>query len=149
MIPYIISAWYDISMMGYDVKMEYFVIKGIWYQDEVYYIRCISMIWHDSSMMWYSVLNSSCVIGVMSFWCFGVQCFSFQSFDHGQYQLSGHMPSLSLIPTCISNYIHYKVWDKITYPFPNFNSCTVEVWEWISNFIPYFLGMWLLIHAGT
>ena len=24
-------------MMGYDVKMEYFVIKGIWYQDEVYY----------------------------------------------------------------------------------------------------------------
>ena len=24
------------------------------------------------------------------------------------------------------------------YPFPNFNSCTVEVWEWISNFVPYF-----------
>ena len=26
--------------------------------------------------------------------------------------------------------------DEITYPFPNFiNSCTVEVWEWINNFI--------------
>ena len=25
---------------------------------------------------------------------------------------------------------------QITYPFPNFNGCTVEVWEWISNFIP-------------
>ena len=23
-----------------------------------------------------------------------------------------------------------KVWDKITYLFPNFNSCTVEVWKW-------------------
>ena len=26
----------------------------------------------------------------------------------------------------ISNYIDYKVWDKITYPFSNFNGCTVE-----------------------
>ena len=25
-----------------------------------------------------------------------------------------------------------KVWDEITYPFPNFNGATVEVWEWIS-----------------
>ena len=33
----------------------------------------------------------------------------------------------------ISNYFHYKVWDEITYPFLNFNSYTVEVWEWISN----------------
>ena len=24
-------------------------------------------------------------------------------------------------------YIHYKVWDEITYPFLNFNSATVEV----------------------
>ena len=30
------------------------------------------------------------------------------------------------------------MWDKITCPFPNFNGCTVEVWEWISNFIPHF-----------
>ena len=27
----------------------------------------------------------------------------------------------------ISNYIHYKVWDEITYPFLNFNGATVEV----------------------
>ena len=47
---------------------------------------------------------------------------------------------LTWIPAWISNYIHYKVWDEITYPFPNFNSCTVEVWEWISNFIPCFPG---------
>ena len=40
---------------------------------------------------------------------------------------------LTLIPAWISNYIQYKMWDEIIYPFPN-------VWEWISNFIPYFTG---------
>ena len=45
---------------------------------------------------------------------------------------------LTLIRAWISNYIQYKVWGEITYPFPDFNGCTVEVWEWISNFIPHF-----------
>ena len=48
--------------------------------------------------------------------------------------------SLTLIPAWISKYIHHKVWDEITYPFPNFNGCTVEVWGWISNFITHFIG---------
>ena len=30
-----------------------------------------------------------------------------------------------------------KVWDEITYPFPNFNGAMVEVWECISNFIAH------------
>ena len=34
-----------------------------------------------------------------------------------------------------SNYIYYKVWNEIIYPFPNLNSVTVEVWECISYFI--------------
>ena len=29
----------------------------------------------------------------------------------------------------ISNYSHYKVWDEIIYPFPNFNSAIVETWD--------------------
>ena len=33
----------------------------------------------------------------------------------------------TLIPAWISNYIHYKVWGEITYPFLNFNGATVEV----------------------
>ena len=33
------------------------------------------------------------------------------------------------------------MWDESTYQFPNFNGQTVEVSEWISNFIPYFLGL--------
>ena len=32
-----------------------------------------------------------------------------------------------------------KLWDEITYPFPNFNGSIVEVLEWISNLIPYFI----------
>ena len=35
------------------------------------------------------------------------------------------------IPHVIGNYIHYNIWYEISYPFPNFNGCTVEVWEWI------------------
>ena len=34
---------------------------------------------------------------------------------------------LTLIPAWISNYIHFNVWDEITYQFLNFNGCTVEV----------------------
>ena len=29
-----------------------------------------------------------------------------------------------------------KVWGEISYPFPNFNGATVEVWEWLSNLYP-------------
>ena len=36
--------------------------------------------------------------------------------------------------------MHDKVLDEITYPFPNFNGAIVEVWEWISDFVPYFTG---------
>ena len=38
----------------------------------------------------------------------------------------------------ISNHMSIKRRDQITYPFPNFNGCTVEVWDWISNFIMQF-----------
>ena len=34
---------------------------------------------------------------------------------------------LTLTPPWISNYIHYKLWDEMTYPFLNFNGATVEV----------------------
>ena len=46
----------------------------------------------------------------------------------------------------MSNYIYAKVWDEITYPFPNFNGGTIDVWKWVSNFIPHFTGHVMLIH---
>ena len=40
---------------------------------------------------------------------------------------------LTLIPAWISNYIYHKVWHGIAYPFPKFDSCTVEVWDIVSG----------------
>ena len=48
---------------------------------------------------------------------------------------------MELINQRICNYIHYKVWDEITYPFLNFNGATVEVKELINNFISHFTGL--------
>ena len=42
---------------------------------------------------------------------------------------------LILIAAWIGNYTHYKVWDEITYPFPDINDATAEVWEWIGSSI--------------
>ena len=41
-----------------------------------------------------------------------------------------------LIPAWINNHIHYEVWAENIYPFSNFNSTGIEIWEWISNFVP-------------
>ena len=37
------------------------------------------------------------------------------------------------------NHMLGEVWNEITYPFPNFNSGTVEAWEWLTNFIPHII----------
>ena len=34
---------------------------------------------------------------------------------------------LTLIPACMSNFIHYDVWDEITYPFQNSNGTAIEL----------------------
>ena len=52
---------------------------------------------------------------------------------------------ITLILARFSNYINGKMWPKVMLPFPNFTDATVEVWEWISNFIPHFTG-YVIIH---
>ena len=32
-----------------------------------------------------------------------------------------------------------EMWDESTYPLQNHNVYTVEVWEWIGDFIPRFI----------
>ena len=47
---------------------------------------------------------------------------------------------LTIIQALItSNYILSKVWDESTYPFSNFNGCTVDVWNGLSNSTPHFI----------
>ena len=41
-----------------------------------------------------------------------------------------------------------KIWDEITYPFPNFNGATVDVWEWMIHFIPHFVMDVMIMCAG-
>ena len=55
---------------------------------------------------------------------------------------------LTVIPTGLSNDIHYKVCDELSYPLSNLNDVTDEVWEWINDFIHIILGMWLLIRKS-
>ena len=45
----------------------------------------------------------------------------------GYENLYSSQPYLTLISALRSTYIHYKVWDEITIPFPNFYDATVEV----------------------
>ena len=62
---------------------------------------------------------------------FKVWCVKLMRIERGPF----HKYRLSLIPAWLSNHMPSKVWNEITYPFSNFNSCT-ELWEWInSNFI--------------
>ena len=52
----------------------------------------------------------------------------------------GHplLAPINFIVTWVSIYISYKLCDEITYSFSNFKNTAVEVWEWMSNFIPHF-----------
>ena len=58
-----------------------------------------------------------------------------QQIDLGPFYWHG----LTLISAWVSNHMPGKVCDELTYPFLNFNGCTVEVWEWIINLIPHFI----------
>ena len=55
---------------------------------------------------------------------------------------------LTLIPTWIDNHSHLKLWDQITYPFPNFSISAIDDWVWLSYFTLHFTAMWFLIHSG-
>ena len=69
-------------------------------------------------------------------WSLWRQCNVFKYIHIMQYTWGTfYQHGLTSIPVWISNHVPNKVWCEITYPFPNFNDCAVEVWEWISNLI--------------
>ena len=63
--------------------------------------------------------NKTTLVQIMAWW------HQWHFYKHG----------LTLIPAWISNHMTSKVWDE----FPNVNSATVQVWEWISHFTPQFI----------
>ena len=67
-------------------------------------------------------------------WC-QLQIISISFCDRAhQIALFNLIPNMDHMPS--------KVWDEIAYPFPNITSCTVEVWECISKFIPQVFYNW-------
>ena len=60
-----------------------------------------------------------------------------QQSSHEEYEWVIHMNPPILL-TWISNHIHYKVWDEITYPF--------QTSGWWSS-LAHLLVMWLIIHG--
>ena len=53
----------------------------------------------------------------------------------------------NIISVWISNHMLHEVWNDITYPFPNFNGCTVEIWQFISDFTSNFICTLLFFHV--
>ena len=66
---------------------------------------------------------------------FGVSYWSPYEGKNNRRLIESPLQYVSLNPVWIGNHMPSKMWDEITCPFPNFSSCNVEVWEWISNFI--------------
>ena len=56
-----------------------------------------------------------------------IQVENLKNFNHSGAVTEYCRESLILIPEWISNYIHHKVRNEITYPFLNFKGATVEV----------------------
>ena len=48
-------------------------------------------------------------------------------------------PILSLISARINNHRPSIVWHGIVFSFPNFNGCTVDIWEWSRSFISHLI----------
>ena len=55
---------------------------------------------------------------------------------------------LASIPAWLSKYIHYEVWDEMSYSFPIFHGCTVYVGKWLSKFTHTLKGKWLFTYTG-
>ena len=51
---------------------------------------------------------------------------------------------LTLITAWICYPMPSKMWGEITYPFLNFNCVSIEIYDWISNFVPH-----LIINIAT
>ena len=72
-------------------------------------------------------------------WCIKTYIIAYVKTQKIRFIIHYVKPTAQLLFKHISNHMLSKVWDKITYPFPNLNGSTVEVWEWLSNWIPHYI----------
>ena len=96
------------------------------------YTRILHM--HCDMRTYEWILNYICTLWKWNITCVIINCRRLTAIL--LVKLLFHMEALLLTwftftPPWISNHILNKVCDVITYPFTNFNGCTVWVWEWI------------------
>ena len=93
---------------------------------------------YASCVIWFCFTGRIYQVGLTD-WCHSFALFQGCFTITGDCRLITTHPETLLLICCnfnpsLGNYIHYTVWDEITFPFPNFNGATVEVWKWISNY---------------
>ena len=98
-------------------------------------VCCLMALSHYLNQCWWRYLNYLWNTS-MAVWRHHGNAYSFRNITTLN---SFYWHGLTLITARISNHMLSKVWDGITYAFLNFNSCTTEVKEWTSNFIPHMM----------
>ena len=96
------------------VLVKFIQKKGTWQDCSIYVMVLIFSYWHHLS-------SSSAILFFSQSW--------------GPF----YQHRLTLIQPWLSDHLPNKVWNETTYPFTNFNDCTIEVLEWISNLISHFI----------
>ena len=87
-----------------------------------------------------SIFSAFCGWNYMYFSCNFTDFFHEDSTDSELAELHVQLLVTSMVnPAQMSNHMSSKVWDEITYPFSNFNGCTIELWERINKFILYLM----------
>ena len=111
------------------------LLVHMWIKNRLHFehitIRCSTLDKNINALMFFSYFDIDHFVQFSCMIVKWMKCQHYSRIIRGLFYKHG----LILTPACRSNCMPSKVWDKITYPFPNFNGCTVEVWEWISNFI--------------
>ena len=116
--------------------------KGQWRGALMFYLICV---WTQTSIRCMEVcgLNKRFSKQSWSWWFETLSCplwrlcnDSIGSYHPGPFLLTW----INFNPRMEVVYTHYKMWDEIIHPFLNVKHATVEVWEWIRNFIPHFTG---------
>ena len=151
------------TIKNYSFEMAFRSPRGQWVKCIQPYIKCThrcglsSYAWSFNSPM--TVWETMCIISnftreyvilyiwndfiINCYWILLVVVFVICTYCHQWAFPSTRDPfyeqDFTFIRAWMSNHTPTKVWNEITYPFPNFNCVTVAVWKWISNFIPHFI----------
>ena len=126
-------------MWNVQLNLNYHCSKGNIWTEWLWPLSALEVL-DSRGMAAFGAENVSCMIN------FTNDLIQYLSFRYHLYLVPYYTDLLELIllnglisiAAWINNYIYHKMSDETAYLYPNFNGAAVEVWEWISNFIPHF-----------